>query len=389
MKSYVLVGVGGRSAMYTDALSGKFRDSAKLLALCDNNKGRMKLREKELSGVYPDLKCYTAEDFDKMVNENKPDSVIVCTRDSFHDEYICRALELGCDVITEKPMTTDEKKCQRIIDTVKKTGKNVRVTFNYRYSPPRTQIKKLLLSGVIGKVLSVEFQWLLDTNHGADYYRRWHRNKKFSGGLMVHKATHHFDLINWWISSYPESVFAKGDRVFYNEKQAKRYGLENHKKTLPHDIYCNLCFSLCDLFSNKAFHYGKEIIDDIEAIQIDSMRERLITISWVLGAPLSPKTRKQWEKEIALEPQRRKEHYKKKYPSLHEFGELLRHHSEKIGEFDDEFDDINGFDENIPYSQTAENIEPDPTNRKIGRNEPCYCGSGKKYKKCCGKNSNA
>jgi predicted dehydrogenase len=228
VKNYVLVGTGGRSAMFTDALSKEFKDHATLLAICDRNKGRLELYQKKLAEVYLDLKCYAAKDFEKMVTENKPDTVIVCTQDSFHDEYICRAMELGCDVITEKPMTTDEKKCQRIVDTVKKTGKNVRVTFNYRYSPPRTQIKEILLSGVIGKVLSVEFQWLLDTNHGADYYRRWHRNKSNSGGLMVHKATHHFDLINWWISSYPESVFAKGDRLFYNEKQAKRYGLENH-----------------------------------------------------------------------------------------------------------------------------------------------------------------
>ncbi|NIA31507.1 MAG: Gfo/Idh/MocA family oxidoreductase [Actinobacteria bacterium] len=260
MKSYVLVGVGGRSVMFTDALSGEFKDSAKLLALCDNNKGRMELRKKELAKVYPDLKCYAAQDFDKMVKENKPDSVIVCTRDSFHDEYICRALELGCDVITEKPMTIDEKKCQRIVDTVKKTGKKVRVTFNYRYSPPRTQIKKLLLSGVIGKVLSVEFQWLLDTSHGADYYRRWHRNKKNSGGLMVHKATHHFDLVNWWISSYPESVFAKGDRVFYNEKQARRYGLEKHGER---------CYD-CQVSGKCNFFLDMEQYDAMKELYLDN-----------------------------------------------------------------------------------------------------------------------
>ena len=46
-------------------------------------------------------------------------------------------------------------------------------------------------------------EWLLDTRHGADYFRRWHRNKNNSGGLMVHKATHHFDLVNWWMIPTP------------------------------------------------------------------------------------------------------------------------------------------------------------------------------------------
>jgi predicted dehydrogenase len=81
------------------------------------------------------------------------------------------------------------------------------------------------MSGVIGNVLSVDFHWLLDTRHGADYFRRWHRNKKNSGGLMVHKATHHFDLVNWWLSTVPRSVVARGQRRFYVPQTAKRYGL--------------------------------------------------------------------------------------------------------------------------------------------------------------------
>ncbi len=109
--------------------------------------------------------------------ETKPDAVIITTKDCHHDEYACRAMELGCDVITEKPMTTEAEKCQRIVDTQKKTGRKCTVTFNYRYSPPRTQVKDVLMSGVIGEVLSVDFTWLLDTRHGADYFRRWHRNK--------------------------------------------------------------------------------------------------------------------------------------------------------------------------------------------------------------------
>jgi predicted dehydrogenase len=139
-------------------------------------------------------------------------------------------MEAGCDVITEKPMTTDAAKCQRIIDTQQRTGRQCRVTFNYRYSPPRTQVKDLLMSGVIGEVQSVDFHWMLDTHHGADYFRRWHRNKENSGGLMVHKATHHFDLINWWLESVPEQVFASGARRFYTPQTAERYGLANRSE---------------------------------------------------------------------------------------------------------------------------------------------------------------
>jgi predicted dehydrogenase len=134
-------------------------------------------------------------------------------------------MECGVDVISEKAMAVDAGQVQRILDTRRRTGRKLRVTFNYRYAPPATQLKHLLMSGVIGEVLSVDFHWLLNTSHGADYFRRWHRRKANSGGLQVHKATHHFDLINWMLSDVPETVYAEGGLRFYTPATAERYGL--------------------------------------------------------------------------------------------------------------------------------------------------------------------
>ncbi len=222
---YVQVGLGARSIMFQEAILDHYPQNHEMLAVCDNNEGRVRLCQTWANEKGYSVKGFLASDFDSMIKDCLPDIVIVTTKDKFHDEYICRAMELGCDVITEKPMTTTAEKCQRIIDTIKKTGRSLRVTFNYRYAPPRTQIKELLMSGIIGDVLSVDFHWLLDTHHGADYFRRWHRNKDNSGGLLVHKATHHFDLVNWWLSSVPETVFASGRRGFYTPQQADVYGL--------------------------------------------------------------------------------------------------------------------------------------------------------------------
>lgn len=215
---YAQVGVGHRSLLYAEALAGPFREGNELVAMCDNNRGRLDLRLSHLREEfsYPDVRLYGAKDFGRMIAETKPDAVIVtCGPDVTHDDYIVKALDMGCDVVTEKPMTTDARRCRRIIDAMKRTGKNVRVAFNYRYSPPRSQLKELLASGIIGDVLSVSFEWALNTSHGADYFRRWHRRKANSGGLMVHKATHHFDLMNWWLGENPVAVEAMGRRSFY------------------------------------------------------------------------------------------------------------------------------------------------------------------------------
>ncbi|RPH35884.1 gfo/Idh/MocA family oxidoreductase, partial [bacterium] len=187
------------------------------------------------------IPAYKASDFDRMIRETRPDTIIVTTVDSTHDHYIIRAMELGCDVITEKPMTNRAEKCRQIIEAQRRYGKSITVSFNYRYSPARAQVKELLMSGTIGDVLSVDFHWMLNTHHGADYFRRWHSMKEFSNGLLLHKATHHFDLVNWWLSAVPVSVCAMGKKEFYTPAMARRFGLASHHErchTCPEKKQC-------------------------------------------------------------------------------------------------------------------------------------------------------
>ena len=226
-KRYALVGVGGRARFFYQALGSTYKETSDIVAFCDINQGRMDYANSILKneyGVGP-VPTYLAWEYEKMIRETKPDVIIVTTIDRTHHKYITKAMELGCDAITEKPMTTDEEKCQAILDVVKKTGRHLRVTFNYRYAPHNTKIRELIRDEVIGDVNSVHFEWLLDTQHGADYFRRWHRDKRNSGGLLVHKSTHHFDLVNFWLGARPKTIFAMGDLMFYGRENAENRGL--------------------------------------------------------------------------------------------------------------------------------------------------------------------
>lgn len=225
MKKYAIVGTGSRSGMFIKAITQTFKEHAELVAFCDLSQVRMDWHNKQLvANGHSEVATYKASDFDKMIGEVKPDTVIVTTMDATHHSYIIRAMELGCDAISEKPMTTDEGKAKEIFEAIERTGKSLRVTFNYRYAPAYTKVREVIMNGDIGRPLSVNFMWLLDTSHGADYFRRWHRQKENSGGLFVHKATHHFDLVNWWIDSYPKEVFAMGDLMFYGKGNAEARG---------------------------------------------------------------------------------------------------------------------------------------------------------------------
>lgn len=225
-KRYAQVGVGGRARMYYQALATTYKETSELVAICDINRTRMELTNRVLKSMdYHEVPMYGVEDFEKMIEETKPDVVIVTSIDRTHHRYIIKAMECGCDVICEKPMTTDANKCQEILDCIERTGKNLRVTFNYRYAPHSTKLRELIMNDTIGKVTQIHFEWMLNTSHGADYFRRWHRDKRNSGGLLVHKATHHFDLVNFWIGSYPTRVFALGDLKFYGRENAEERGV--------------------------------------------------------------------------------------------------------------------------------------------------------------------
>ncbi|MFF2935418.1 Gfo/Idh/MocA family protein [Streptomyces mirabilis] len=223
-----VVGLGARAQLYTEALTGPHADRVDLVGLCDVNAHRMAVHNEWIAAAHPGrapVPAYAAEDFDLMLRRERVDLVVVCTVDRTHDAYIVRALEAGCDVVTEKPMTTDADRARRILDARRRTGREVRVAFNYRYNPVHSAVREILASGGIGEVGSVHFEWLLDLRHGADYFRRWHREKANSGGLMVHKSTHHFDLVNWWLGTRPETVYAQGGLFFYGDTAGRRRGL--------------------------------------------------------------------------------------------------------------------------------------------------------------------
>ena len=223
---YAIVGTGSRAEMYLDAITGPHADVAELVAWSDTNEGRLDWYDARLRdrGVTSPPRFAPAE-LGEAIARHGIDRVIVTSPDWTHDRHVVTALEAGADAVVEKPLTTTADGVRAIADAVARTGRDVTVTFNYRYSPRNSALKRVVSSGEIGEVTSVHFEWVLDTSHGADYFRRWHRDKDRSGGLLIHKASHHFDLVNWWLGDTPTRVFASGGLRFYGAENAARRGL--------------------------------------------------------------------------------------------------------------------------------------------------------------------
>ena len=221
MKTYAICGISNRAVgQFILPLAGNsklpeygdFSQYGKVVAILDADRERVETFNRNQGTSFP---FFAPHEFDKMIAETNPDVIIVTCHDVMHAEYIIRGLQYDRDVITEKPMVISGRQAQAVMDAEKKSKGSVRVAFNYRYMPAHKRIKRMILDGMLGKITNVEFNYMLDTYHGASYFWRWNRDREQSGGLTITKACHHFDLVNWWLNDLPESVFAFGARNYF------------------------------------------------------------------------------------------------------------------------------------------------------------------------------
>ena len=229
-------------------------DTVELVGVSDINP----LRLAASRAFYGGQRVEADTDLDALIARTQPHTLVVCTRDDTHADIIVKALEAGLDVVTEKPMATTAADCRRILAAEARTGRRVDVAFNYRFAPTSRTIRDLIAGGRIGTVTSADFHWYLDTRHGADYFRRWHAYRRHSGGLFVHKSTHHFDLLNWWIDADPERVFAQGS--------LRRYGANGTFRgercaSCEHANDCDFFFDMSKDHALTALYEGPSEVD--------------------------------------------------------------------------------------------------------------------------------
>lgn len=138
---YAVIGTGSRSEMYYNAIQNLdgIKEDNSLVSLLDFNDTRMEYVNKKLGLNLP---TYQPHQFEEMIDKENVEGIIITTKDCHHHSYIIKGLKMGLKVITEKPMTTDEIKCQEILNTMEETENDLTVTFNYRYSPYRSKVKE-------------------------------------------------------------------------------------------------------------------------------------------------------------------------------------------------------------------------------------------------------
>lgn len=221
--------------------------------MCDVNP----LRLKAVAGELP-REVATFIDFQEMMAATDPDGLIIATTDNAHAEYIEAGLAAGKRVYCEKPVCVTAQDCARVLAAEKKSAGACFVTHNARYVPAESRIHEIISSGRIGEVLFMQFDEMLDRAHGADYFRRWHRRMENSGGLLIHKASHHFDLLNWWAQAKPKEVTARGALRFYGAA-GPVHG--TRCRNCPHAQRCDLYIDISAVDEVRRFYLEAEAED--------------------------------------------------------------------------------------------------------------------------------
>lgn len=238
-KRCAIVGIGNRAHSWVMGIVEQHPEAAELVGLCD----LVPERGHDINAAYGTTAAVYA-DYDRMLAELQPDLVIVVSPEHHHREHIVKALEAGCRVATEKPLCTTLADAQAILEAEQRHGRKVFMAFNYRHIPVCAKIRELVKTGAIGRPVSMDLTWYLDyRGHGSSYFRRWHRLLRQSGGLLITKASHHFDLANWWMDDLPEQVFAFGQRRFFGAGNNPYQG--ERCSTCPHARQCQWYTDVC------------------------------------------------------------------------------------------------------------------------------------------------
>lgn len=216
MKKILVIGAGNRTyELFIKPLKTEIYSNARIVGLYDINKHRADL----LSSYAPyDIPVY--RDFEKAICNRDVDIFVVMTPDYTHIPIIKKILAYSKAIIVcEKPICISMTEVNYLMNLPEKQQGRIRVLLNSRFMPVNYAIKNLLDSKLIGLPLHVNYNWNIDVHHGSEYLRRWHSDINKSGGMLVHKSCHHFDLLNWWLNDVPKTVSAFGNKSFFVKEQ--------------------------------------------------------------------------------------------------------------------------------------------------------------------------
>jgi predicted dehydrogenase len=218
-----VIGAGGRGKGVTDNLLKDSKGNVKVLSVFDPYKEAAQQALEQWKSPSAKI-CKT---YQEAIKTPGVEWVLIFSPNAYHKEHIIAAFDAGKHVFSEKPLATSIADCQTINKAHKKSGLIFATGFVLRYAPLYQKAKKILESGKIGKILSIDANENITPAHGGYIMRNWRRLSKYAGPHILEKCCHDLDLINWFCESVPTKIASFGGTNFFvpeNDHFRDKYG---------------------------------------------------------------------------------------------------------------------------------------------------------------------
>ena len=268
----MIIGAGGRGRTYA-RYAEKFPQSMKVVGVADLNPNRRKaMAKKHNIPVENQFGHFN----DALSKAKLADAVVIATPDNLHYEPCMKALELGYDVLLEKPVAPTEKECRAILKQAHKYNRIVAVCHVLRYAPYFVALKEVLASGAIGDIVSVQHMEPIQYAHMAHSYVRgnWPLADKTTP-IILAKSCHDLDIMRWLIDKPCESIAAEGSLYLFRPENAPKGATERCTDGCPHEAECP--YSAIDIYERRKRHLG---VFDLPRKDPVLIREKLKTTNY-------------------------------------------------------------------------------------------------------------
>jgi predicted dehydrogenase len=264
---YGIIGCGDMAG--THALNFAQRpDLFRAVALCDIEPSRMDEVQAKLAAGAPATRRYS--DYRALLDDPAVEAVIVATPNHLHTEPVVAALESGRPVLCEKPFATTLAECDRMIAARDRSGKVLQIGLVLRYARALQAMAEAAAQGRIGRPLMA---WCheLRAPFPIGKNREWRYETAKSGGAIVEKDCHHFDLFEWMLGARTTRVQAFGGRAVVEagkcveaipsldnfDEQVKCNDIVDHAViNLEFDTGAKACLMLCFFAPNNGLPFG-------------------------------------------------------------------------------------------------------------------------------------
>lgn len=223
-----VIGGGARGAGVTNNLLNDSKGNVKVLTVFDPDKEVAKGAIELWKSPYTKI----CDSYEEAIDAPGVDWVMVFSPNAYHKEHIIYSFNAGKHVFTEKPLATSIDDCQEIFDAHQNNDRLFATGFVLRYAPIYRKAKKILDSGKLGKILSIDANENITPAHGGYIMCNWRRLTKYAGPHILEKCCHDLDLINWFCESVPSKIASFGSNDFFipeNASMSEKYGEKTFK----------------------------------------------------------------------------------------------------------------------------------------------------------------